>query len=210
MEPNSAYSYDADFSHWEIKAVSANSSSSTSYNYDNGSGTAALYRTIEPRFYFYNNGSVLTYVFFRPVNTSGGAGAWYGVGSALPASPAGGDMMVQNKDSVEVTAIKTGGSGARNVKARYQESVVVDLVGGSALEDFAINISGRGFTAKPDIGTVQVSGASVSDFRKMGATYVYDHGSNTSSTAYVTVFRLDGGNLADEFVRLSIEFIEYD
>ena len=101
----SAYSYPADFSHWEIKAVTTNNSASTTYNWDNGSGSPALYRTIEPYMHFFRTAAEDTYIFFRAVNTSGIASAWYGVGlhSAAGSAKPGGDMAEQNKGSVAIT-----------------------------------------------------------------------------------------------------------
>lgn len=249
-----SYAYDSDFSHWEVKSVSTSGvggASATTYNWDNGSGTSALYRTREPKFHFYSGSASTTYTWFRPVNKSGVGGTWYGVGTMATFDRPAGDMLEQDKNAVSITGgsvtgitditladggtgassasgartnlglgtvateststltltgIKVGGSGARRITAIHSDSAVLTLAGGAATESESVDISGRGFTAKPDAGVAVLSSTDVD----VGAFYDYDHASNSSSTAYITFFRYDGTNLSSGARRVSVVFIEHD
>jgi hypothetical protein len=117
-------------------------------------------------------------------------------------------MSLQNSSGVVTTGIKTGGTGARQILARYSESVVFTLAGGVVYEDFGISISGRGFTTKPDVGSTPVSGTSTYD-TDYAAFYNYDNGTNSSTQAWVKIFRPSGANTAAVSVRLSVELIQY-
>jgi len=185
---------------------------------------------------FLNSSNAAGFGFVRSINSSGvystsssavTATGWQALGSMTSASAlTGGDMAKQNASGVTITGGTTtgitdlastseklgNGSSVRASKTRWVSTESVSVTGGVGVksEDFAIDITNRGFSAKPDVGLIQVSGASVAaDLRDVLALYVYDHGSNTASTAYVTVFRKDGGDLTAGDLRLSIEFLEY-
>ncbi len=108
--------------------------------------------------------------------------------------------------ALTLTGLKVGGSGARRITALYSDSAVLTLAGGSATESESISISGRGFTAKPDAGVAVLSSTDTA----VGAFYDYDHASNSSSTAHITFFRYDGGNLSSGARRVSVVFVEHD
>lgn len=116
-----------------------------------------------------------------------------------------GTVATQSDTDVAVTGLKTGGTGARKVIARYQETAVYTLAGGATSEDESVSISGRGFTTKPDIGSVQVASDD-----NVGCYYNFDNGSNSSSSAWIKFHTYDGTNITAGNYRVSIEFVEYD
>jgi hypothetical protein len=120
-----SYAYPADFAYWEVKCVATTNPSATDYNWDNGSGTPALYRVTEPFIYFYRDSQQNYNIYVRAVNKSGvPASTWYdntgnlGAGVTKP----GGAMMEQEASAVTITggtvsgitdiAISDGGTGA--------------------------------------------------------------------------------------------------
>jgi hypothetical protein len=120
-----SYAYPADFAYWEVKCVATTNSSATDYNWDNGSGTPALYRVTEPFIYFYRDSQQNYNIYVRAVNKSGvPASTWYdntgnlGAGVTKP----GGEMMEQEASAVTITggtvsgitdiALADGGTGA--------------------------------------------------------------------------------------------------
>jgi len=221
---------DTDLAFIELKATATDSDGATDYSWTTGGSNELFQIPSSPSqtfdVYIYNASASAGFVRVRSKNSSGVASAWVSIGNAASSSglPAG-NMTEQNKTAIAVTggtatgitdlaatSVKTGsGSSIRAIKARYVVSQVVSVAGGSASEDFSVDLTNRGFTAKPDAGTVQVCASTVAaDLRDDDAIYVYDHGSNSSTTAYVSVFRKDGANLTAADIRLSIEFIEYD
>lgn len=169
---------------------------------------------------------ITRYFRVRAIDTSGNASAWAGGGTNMNTAPlwgyAAGTMVNQNASGVavtggtltgltniETTGEKVGGSGARKIEARYVETVVLLMTGGAAYEDKSISISGRGFTTKPDVGKIEVAGTDTYNTDYL-AFYNYDNGGNSSSSAWVKIFRPSGANVeAGRYVRLSVEFIEY-
>lgn len=143
----------------------------------------------------------------RSVDRSGNVSAWASFGSlsghiGLPS----GNMVEQNGNGVVVTGISTGnGASVQKVLARFENSEVVDLTGGSPTEIISISLTTRGFSTKPDVGGIQCATNT-----NIVCSYDYDHASNSSSIAYVNLRTVDGTNLPSGNQRFSISFVEYD
>ena len=89
-----------------------------------------------------------------------------------------------------ITSLKIGtGSSTSAVFARYSGYVDVTLSGGSPSESFNINLTNRGFSAKPDCGIM----SSIDP----GYVVVYDRtsASSTSTNARCTIKSTDGSNI---------------
>jgi hypothetical protein len=201
---------ETDFDHYEIKAVSTNNSSDTSYTwFGEAGGSNSLVSTKANTMCLYAATPSTGFTFLRAVNRSGVASAWVYVGLAADNAFLGaGTISAQNKNDVSVEGIKTGAisaSSVRQVAAVFQESAVVLLSGGSPTETFSVDISNRGFSTKPDVGV-----AGCASDANLIAAYDFDHASNSSSTAYVRAATLDGSNIGAGYYRFSIDFTEYN
>lgn len=152
------------------------------------------------------SGPVTSYLYVRSVNRSGVFSAWVTDSVNLNTShlqPAG-NMMLQEASAVTIT----GGSSAtatertaslivapsatsspRAMLALFAGSDVYNFTGGATTENLDVDITNRGFTAKPDWGLIQVY-----DTNFLGV-YDYDTAS-TSTNARFVIFSSDGGNLA--------------
>jgi hypothetical protein len=206
--PNS----ETDFDHYEIKAVSTNNSSDTSYTwFGEAGGSNSLVSTKANTMCLYAATPSTGFTFLRAVNRSGVASAWVYVGLAADNAFLGaGTVSAQDKSDVSVSGIKTGASAAssvRQVQAVFQASHVVALGGGSPspTETFSVDISNRGFSTKPDVGV----GGCASDANLIAA-YDFDNASNSSSTAYVRAATLDGSNIGAGNYRFNLDFTEYN
>jgi len=200
---------ETDFDHYEIKATATNSSSATDYTwFGEAGGSSSLVSTKANTMCLYNSFPSTGFTFLRAVNRSGVASAWVYVGLAADNAFLGaGTISAQNKNDVSVEGIKTGAisaSSVRQVAAVFQASHVVALSGGSPTETFAVDISNRGFSTKPDVG---VGGCVNADFL---TAYDFDNGSNSSSTAYVRASTLDGSNIGAGNYRFNLDFTEYN
>jgi hypothetical protein len=193
---------DADFSYFEVKNTTTNSDGATDYIWE----PTGVVKRYEAFLDLYKATPANGHVRVRSVNRSGVASAWTYAGNIVSVAIAqGGNMALQSSTDVVVTGQKTGGSGARKVIARYQETQVFALSGGAAYEDKSVSISGRGFTTKPDIGAIEVASSD-----NIGCYYNFDNGSNSSSTAWIKFHTYSGGNISAGNYRVSIEFTEYD
>jgi hypothetical protein len=200
---------ETDFDHYEIKAVSTNNSSDTSYTwFGEAGGSNSLVSTKANTMCLYAATPSTGFTFLRAVNRSGVASAWVYVGLAADNAFLGaGTISAQNKNDVSVEGIKTGAisaSSVRQVQAVFQASHVVALSGGSPTETFSVDISNRGFSTKPDVG---VGGCVNADLL---TAYDFDNGSNSSSTAYVRASTLDGSNIGAGNYRFNLDFTEYN
>lgn len=118
---------------------------------------------------------------------------------------ASGNMVNQNSSNVSTTGIKTGGgSSTRQVNVRYEVSDVKSLVGGAATEVITIDITNRGFSAKPDAGWLQCASDS-----NITGVYDFDAAGNSSTTAYFNLQTIDGTNLSSGLQRFSIGVVDY-
>lgn len=200
---------EADFDHYEIKATAGSGSGATDYSWANEGGVIELTITKALTMCFYNTLPTGGFVHLRAVNRSGVASSWVYLGSCAANSFYGsGTVGAQDSDDVYVSAVKTGSlsaSSVRQIAAVYKVSDVPTLTGGAPTETFAVDISNRGFSTKPDVGI-----AACANDANIVAAYDFDHASNSSSTAYVRAATVDGSNIGGGSYRFSIEFTEYN
>lgn len=199
---------DKDIAYYEIKATSSDSDGATDYAWDDGRGTAALYRTDLLSFTFYNTSLVAGYVRVRAIDRTGNGSSWlrYGnINDSAVATLAAGNMTEQSASNVQVTGFKTGGgSSTRQVNVRYEVSEVKSLTGGSTTETINVDTTNRGFSAKPDAGWIQCA----SDSNIVGV-YDFDNVSNSSTTSYFNLRTVDGTNVPAGNQRFSIQLVDY-
>jgi hypothetical protein len=152
-----------------------------------------------------------TYAYVRKVDTAGNYSAWAATGSLGSSyGEANGDLLTQNESNTALSGVKHGAASAssvRKVVARYPFNHFVTLAGGANVENFAVDISNRGFSAKPDSGSVICIAG---DMANVVACYDYDHASNSSTSAQIKVVRIDGGTITAGTYRFGGEFTEYD
>jgi hypothetical protein len=162
------------------------------------------------RFLYYSGTSVPQWLWFRSRDRSGNYSAWAYTGLNLNAylSTAAGSMSVQDSSNVSMTGVKTGsGASVRQILAVYPENYVTDpLTGGASSEIISLNISNRGFSARPDVGDVVCE----SDDNIAARYLAVDGATSTSTTAYIKLKTKDGSNLpAGGRYRLQIKLTEY-
>jgi predicted phage tail protein len=160
--------------------------------------------------YFYEvNGTAGGYGFVRVLTRSGIASSWASLGlvtgsPSLIKRPIG-TISRYNSDDVTTTGLKTGGGAStRQVNVRFETTDVWTLAGTAATEVITLNISARGFNAKPDAGWIQCS----NDVNVIG-TYDFDATGNSSSVAYFTLATSDGTNVPSGPHRFSIGVMDY-
>jgi hypothetical protein len=148
---------------------------------------------------------VAQYLWYRAKNFSGVYSAWTDSGynmNSYVAIPAG-TMSAQNANTVDITGGDAELSTARSASlivapsaassprasiASYSGTETPTLTGSAATEDLDVDITNRGFTAKPDWGLIQIYDTNV-----LG---VYDYAAGSTSTnARFVLFSRDGGNL---------------
>lgn len=162
----------------------------------------------EPRFVLTSFIPLGLHVFVQSVDLSGNASMWVDAGETTPYwnYPIG-SLSQQNSDDVQTSGIKIGSAAAisvQQIKAKFVDSVVPTMTGGSPTEYFTVSLTNRGFSTKPDSGSVQCSNDT-----NILAAYDYDHASNSSTVAYIRVYTRDGTNLgAGTIYRFSIELNE--
>lgn len=126
------------------------------------------------------------------------------------------DMAEQASDDVDITGgsatgitdfqttgIKTGSSGASQVKVRQIGEANVTLTGGAVDERKTVSISGKGFSTKPDHGT-----AWATSFGTILVSYDKLNGSSNSSNAVFYFQMKDGSNLPGISLTFTYELIE--
>jgi hypothetical protein len=180
------------------------------YNYSLGN----FFRSSIPEEIFSDLNVLVAYIRVRSVDRSGQKSAWAGGGVNL-ASPTnywgipGPTLMRQNASAVSITggtaslasvtastaraaSLVVAPAAATNPRAQvaiYAGSDVNTFPGGAATYDLDVDITNRGFTAKPDWGLIQVY-----DTNFLGV-YDFDNGS-TITVARFVIFSKDNGNLA--------------
>lgn len=199
---------DKDIAYYEIKATANDTDGDTVYNWDDGRGSPALYRTDLLAFTFYSTSLIAGYVRVRAIDRTGNASSWlrYGnINDPAVATLAAGNLIEQSKNDVTTTGLKTGGgSSTRQVNVRYEVSEVKSLTGGAATETISIDTTNRGFSAKPDAGWIQCA----SDSNIVGV-YDFDNVSNSSTTSYFDLRTVDGTNIPAGNQRFSIGLVDY-
>ena len=199
----------------------------TSSDTDGAADVATHVPSVGPELIFANGTLPPLYFRVRAIDASGNRSAWAGGGTSLGSvmAFAAGNMSEQSSSAVSITGgtaglsslsssvvaspnIKTGDLGAssvREVVAVYHETVVPTLSGGAPTETFNVDLTNRGFSAKPDTGQVQCS----SDANIIAA-YDFDAGGNSSTNAVVRVSSVDGSNIGGGSYRFSVALFEYN
>jgi hypothetical protein len=208
---------DKDFEYFEIKSTVTNSDGADDFVWFAVGGTQGIYQTREPFFDYYRQDVQNGHVRIRAVNRSGTASAWHYAGNiASYTAVIGGDMSLQNKTAVNITGgtaaltsvtISDGSATLATARAAslivapaaatspraqlalYAGSDVKNMTAGTPTDTLDVDITNRGFTAKPDWGLIQIY-----DTNYLGV-YDFDTGS-TSTNARFVLFSVDGGNLS--------------
>ena len=196
-----------DVAFYEAKCTYINSDASVNYSYGPGLGVA-LIATAELYADFYSNaaGPAIGWIRVRAIDKSGNASAWAAGGSIADFVQLGaGSVAAQDSDSVELTGLQQGGSGAVKILAEHKFNPVQSLTGGAATEVYDYSISGRGFGAKPDGGDlVCLTSANIEGY------YDYDDATSTSTVARFNLRTKDGTNLPSGNQRFAVHLYEYD
>lgn len=161
----------------------------------------------EARFYYYTLNLLAQYVAVRAVDRSGNtsAAAWCATNLNSVVKLSAGSISTQDSTDVTTTGIKTGGgSSTRQVNVVFSDSVVRTLTGGALTETINVDLTNRGFSAKPDNGWAQCSNNA-----NLVAAYDYDAAGNSSTNAVVRITTLDGTNVPSGLHRFSVEFSDY-
>lgn len=197
---------DSDVDYYEVKSTLTNSDPATDYTWSTAGAQNPL-RTKELNAVFYSLSLIPAYARIRAVNRSGVPSNWALAGNMNSfASLPLGTISEDNRNDVKTEGIKIGSLGASSVqqlKASYSNTVVPTLTGGSPSETFNVDLSGRGFSGKPDYGD-----ASCANDASLKAEYDWDDAGNSSSNAVIRVTSLDGSNIAGGPYRFSVKFEE--
>jgi len=205
---------DKDFAYFEIKSTTTNTDAAVDFIWFPANGTAGLYQTREPFFDYYRVDVQNGHVRIRAVNRSGTASAWHYAGNiASYTAVIGGDMSLQNKTAVNITGgtaaltsvtISDGSATLATARAAslivapaaatspraqlalYAGSDVFNFTVSSGNYDLDVDITNRGFTAKPDWGLIQIY-----DTNYLGV-YDFDTGSSSTNARFV-IYSRDGG-----------------
>lgn len=143
----------------------------------------------------------------RHFNDSGVPSNWVRIGNANGAATIGtGDIAAQNTTAVETTGIAMGvGSSVQSVQTRFPINATYTLGGGSPTEQISVDLTGRGFTAKPD--GLNSPGFASND-PNIGVQYDWDDAGNTSTNGVLNIFTRDGSPLPAGTIRITAEFWE--
>jgi hypothetical protein len=172
-------------------------------------GTITWLSTIAPENYqyYYTLNLNPQYIAVRAVDRSGNVSteAWSATNLNSVVGLSAGTMAPQDSNDVTVTGIKTGGgSSTRQVLVRYEVSDVVTLTGGATTEVITIDITNRGFSAKPDAGWLQCANDT-----NISGSYDFDAAGNSSTVAYFNLQSIDGANLPSGLHRFSIQLVDF-
>jgi len=154
------------------------------------------------------------YVRVRAVDRSGTRSAWFGDNVNLNSPTtywgvAAGTMMNQEANAVAISggtaslssvtastaraaSLVVAPAAATNPRAQlalYAGSDVKNMTAGTPTDTLDVDITNRGFTAKPDWGLIQIY-----DTNYLGV-YDFDTGSSSTNARFV-LFSVDGGNLS--------------
>lgn len=202
-----AVNSDKDFAYFEIKSTTTNSDAAVDYIWFAANAAAGLYQTREPYFDYYRQDVQNGHVRIRAVNRSGAVSAWHYAGNiASYTQVIGGNMSLQNKSGVAITGGTAELSTARTASLVVSSAIASNpranlaLFAGTEVANISptgtvtsvnldVDITNRGFTAKPDWGIIQIY-----DTNFLGV-YDFDTGSSATNARFV-IFSVDGGNLA--------------
>ena len=203
----------SDVAGFELKIVSTNSDSSSSYTWYASGSVGLLAQPIQPgkdtTVFFYDTlGTTVGYGFVKLISRSGVSSTWTSIGSVQGTSglikrPIG-TVSQYNKDAVNVTGISTGsGASVRKVLTRQPVYASISIAGGATTETYNLSISNCGFSTAPDAGWMQSA-----DWDRLLIRYDFDD--STSTTAVLRLTMADGTNLpALGALEITGEFVEY-
>ncbi len=142
----------------------------------------------------------------RAKNTSG----LYSAGIACPTnlnsvvSLAAGNMSTQNSNAVSLTGLQIGsGASVSQVLTDATIDLIYTTTGGSPSETISVDLTGRGFSVRPDDCFITFS--SPND----NVTAYYDQASSTSTTAKIVLKTTNGTNLGVSWsYGLSLKFVD--
>ena len=195
----------ADYAVTEIKATNTDSDAAIDYTW-RGFGSNEF--TSEKTYTLYSGFLFPGYVRIRHFNTSGVPSNWVRIGNANSSPTIGtGNLAAQDADSAKTTGLAMGvGSSVQSVQTRFPLNNTFTLTGGAPSEQLDIDISNRGFTAKPD-GPSQKWVAS--NDKNIVLYYDWDDVGSTSTNLRLNVYTEDGANIPSAaVVRLAAEFWE--
>jgi hypothetical protein len=195
----------SDFAYYEVKATLTDTDAATDYSWSSD-GPSSPYQTRDTFAFLYNATLQAGYVRVRAVNRTGTPSAWTAGGNANGTATVGtGTVSRFNSNDVTTTGIKTGGgSSTRQINVVYSDSAVPTLAGGALTENFNVDLTNRGFSAKPDLGVAQCANNA-----NLVAAYDFDNVGNSSTNAVIRVTTLDGTNVPAGLARFSVEFTDY-
>ena len=190
---------------YEAVRTSVDSDAAANTEYANGN----FFRQSIPEEIFSDLSLVTAYIRVRSVDRTGQKSAWAGGGVNLNSPTVywgipGPTLMRQNASGVAITggtaelstarsaSLIVAPSAASNPRAQlalYAGSDVKNMTAGTPTDTLDVDITNRGFTAKPDWGIIQIY-----DTNYLGV-YDFDTGS-TSTNARFVLFSVDGGNLS--------------
>ena len=190
---------------YEAVRTSVDSDAAANTEYANGN----FFRQSIPEEIFSDLSLVTAYIRVRAVDRTGQKSAWAGGGVNLNSPTVywgipGPTLMRQNASGVAITggtaelstartaSLAVAASGATNARANlalFAGSDVKNMTAGTPTDTLDVDITNRGFTAKPDWGLIQIY-----DTNYLGV-YDYDTAS-TSTNARFVLFSRDGGNLS--------------
>ena len=205
---------DADFAYFEVKATLTNSDSATNYTWGPMTGGSGLPRTRETSMCLYDaTGGFQGHVRVRAVNRSGAVSAWTYLGNAGSAMTEGiGSVAKQDDHDMFTTGMKTGAGGSvKKVLTRHPVLDVFTTTGGTQTQFFDHDISGSGFLAKPDTGSLNVEGP-WSGTAVVMAAYGQNQAGNTSTNARIMLVSTTPGVMLPAGASFIVtgELLEYD
>jgi len=192
---------------YEAVMTSADSDAAADTEY----GLGLFFREPIPESIFSSLGLFDEYVRVRSVDRTGQKSAWAGGGTSLKTywGIPGPTLMRQAASSVDITggsatltsvtastaraaSLVVAPAAATNPRAQlalYAGSDVKNMTAGTPTDTLDVDITNRGFTAKPDWGLIQIY-----DTNYLGV-YDFDTGSSSTNARFV-LFSVDGGNLS--------------
>jgi hypothetical protein len=189
---------------YEAVRTSVDSDAAANTEYANGN----FFRQSIPEEIFSDLSLVTAYIRVRSVDRTGQKSAWAGGGvnlnsptiywgipgptlmrqSASGVAITGGTAELSTARSASLIVAPSAASSPRASIASYSGTEEPTLTGTAATENLDVDITNRGFTAKPDWGLIQIYDTNV-----LG---VYDYAAGSTSTnARFVLFSRDGGNL---------------
>ncbi|RME66889.1 MAG: hypothetical protein D6781_14295, partial [Verrucomicrobia bacterium] len=186
----------ADLSHYEVKATYFDDPDSIVYTWKRPNMRTPV-RVVETSVCLYSFTLVPGYVFVRAVDKTGNASAWVAAGNANAFATTGiGTIATQRKEDARLEGLRVAAPSASAptlLRGQAMGSQVVDLVGGAASETFEIDLTGKGFTAKPDVAQITCVGGSY--MTDLEARYDYDNPESSSVKIVVRVTEKHGYNV---------------